>query len=147
MPHPLDSAFDNEMLIIKPVFAAAEPHAKEAQVIRGVMPAVSNPPAHEDRTLSQEKAGGIDGRIGQNTVDLSNQFGGEALIGIEVKNPGGPNRKILLRPIALSRIVFEGVLNEHDAGRSCDLWRSVGTEGIYDKNLGIQSSQAFQAIR
>ena len=146
VPQPADATVDDEVLVVETSLAPTAAGAKQAQVIRRILPAMPDPAPEEDGALAEQVAvvGAVLPR--QRRPDLVDQLRREPLIGIQAQRPRGGDPQVVERPVALYGVVLERVLDHLATGRARDLQGTVGAARIDHEDLGIQPLQAAQGV-
>jgi hypothetical protein len=122
-------------LVVEADFTNTLVFAEEPQMARGIVDAVLDPTAHQNDTLAEEEAVCLDVRLLQFLFDFSDECRSQPFIGVQVQDPADASREVLLRPVALSGLVLERVLNELGTSGPGDLERLVGAAEVHNKNI------------
>jgi hypothetical protein len=136
---------DMEMVIDQVVFIRDyRTRAEQLEQIFRVVAAMANPLSTEDLTARDVEsadiaAGGGDG------LNLSSQFRGDSLVGIQPQNPFAVEGEILQRPFPLARMRIEGVLVDDCAEITGDCPRVIGAAGIDDEDFESPVAYTAQA--
>src|ERR1700680_1316659 len=130
LPH---RAVHNEMLIVEASFTSTARSTKQSQVIAGIVATVSDPLAHEDRALPQEKARDVICGVFQGRIDFVDKLWCQPFVGIQVEDPRRVELQIVKRPVPLISVVLERVLYDTRSLGGSDLYRAVCATRINDE--------------
>ena len=74
------------------------------------MPAMFDPSAQENRAFAQKESMNSGVGFAEHNIYLLNKLGGETFVRVDMENPRSRKREVVLRPIALGRIILKRVL-------------------------------------